>query len=68
MENLAEIINSNENLTKTRVKKINPHKHYDEDAKHHIKLSKLSILEEDEELQKEEYNFFKLVKKTLIMK
>jgi hypothetical protein len=44
-----------ENAPKTRQKKINPkYKQYDEETKHHLKLSKLSILEEDEELQKEE--------------
>lgn len=40
---------------KTRVKKINPKmKTVDEETKHQIKLSKLSILEEDEDIQKDE--------------
>lgn len=40
---------------KTRVKKINPKmRTVDEETKHQIKLSKLSILEEDEDIQKEE--------------
>ena len=44
-----------EQQMKTRVKKINPkHKTVDEETKHQIKLSKLSILEEDEDAQKEE--------------
>ena len=57
LENLSELgLGLNETLPKTRAKKINPKfKQYDEVTKHHFKLSKLSILEEDEELQKEEY-------------
>lgn len=57
MENLNELgLGLNETISKTRTKKINPKfKQYDEVTKHHFKLSKLSILEEDEELQKEEY-------------
>ena len=48
-------IPNTDNLPKTRQKKINPiYKQYSEETKHHLKLSKLSILEEDEELQKEE--------------
>lgn len=58
LENLGDIIAS-ENLPKTRNKKINQkYKQYDEETKHHLKLSKLSILEEDEELQKEEYFYY----------
>ena len=55
--NLTELIsNSNENQSKTRTKKINPRiKQYDEDAKRDLKISRLRILEEDEEIQKEEY-------------
>ncbi len=57
MENLTELgLGPNEIISKTRTKRINPkYKQYDEVTKHHFKLSKLSILEEDEELQKEEY-------------
>jgi len=57
LENLSELgLGANEIISKTRPKKINPKfKQYDEVTKHHYKLSKLSILEEDEELQKEEY-------------
>jgi hypothetical protein len=41
---------------KTRQKKINPKlRAIDEETKHQIKLSRLSALEEDEEIQKEEY-------------
>ncbi len=47
--------NQSEPQMKTRVKKINPKmKTVDEETKHQIKLSKLSILEEDEDIQKEE--------------
>jgi hypothetical protein len=54
--NLPEILaNSNENQPKTRIKKPNLKlKDYDEDAKRNLRLSKISILEEDEEIQKEE--------------
>ena len=45
----------NEQQMKTRIKKINPKlKTVDEETKHQIKLSKLSILEEDEDCQKDE--------------
>ena len=45
----------NEQQMKTRVKKINPKlKTVDEETKHQIKLGKLSILEEDEDIQKDE--------------
>ena len=54
--NLTELLtNSNENQSKTRVKKINPKiREFGEEARRDLKLSKLSILEEDEEFQKEE--------------
>jgi hypothetical protein len=46
---------NNPNTTKTRIKKLNPKlKSMDEEAQHQLKLSKLSILEEDEDIQKEE--------------
>jgi hypothetical protein len=71
--NLTELLanaNVNENQSKTRVKKINPRlDKYDEEAKRNIKYSKLSILEEDDDIQKEEYKYIlKLVKMTQIMK
>jgi hypothetical protein len=54
MDNLDQLINT-ENQPKTRVKKINPkYKQLDEEARRVIKLSRLNILEEDEDLQKEE--------------
>jgi len=41
--------------SKTRIKKINPKlKNIDEETLHHNKLAKLRILEEDEEIVKEE--------------
>jgi hypothetical protein len=54
--NLTELLaNTNDNQTKTRIKKINPKlRAYDEQAKKELKMSKLSILEEDEDWQKEE--------------
>jgi hypothetical protein len=54
MENLSELI-ADDKLPKTRIKKVNPkYKTLDEETMHHIKLSKLNLLEEDEDLQKEE--------------
>jgi hypothetical protein len=54
--NLNEILgNANEGQSKTRVKKINPKlKQYDEDARNNLKMSRLAVLEEDEDVQKEE--------------
>jgi hypothetical protein len=56
IENLSEIFgNTNDNQPKTRLKKMNPKfKNFDEDSKRDLKMSKLSLLEEDEEIQKEE--------------
>jgi hypothetical protein len=79
MENLQELISNPETQNKTRIKKIN-FKMNDE-TKQQIKLSKLSILEEDEDFQqhiKEEYLIkiyiyiyitqYNIVKMILIMK
>jgi len=60
-ENLNEQT-QNENQTKTRIKKINKKlRHLDEEALLRIKLSRLSALEEDEDLVREEYNRFILL-------
>ncbi len=58
--NLPELLaNATENQQKTRIKKPNLKiKEYDEDARRNLKLSKISILEEDEEIQKEEYFYY----------
>jgi hypothetical protein len=54
IENIGEII-SNESQQKTRSKKqTSKIKEYSEEDKHHFKLSKLSLLEEDE-FEREEY-------------
>ena len=54
MENLSDLI-GDEKISKTRIKKINPkYKTLDDETRHHIKLTKLNLLEEDEDLQKEE--------------
>jgi hypothetical protein len=65
--NLPEILaNANENQQKTRIKKPNPKlKDYDEDVKKNLKLSKISVLEEDEEIQKEEYILVKFLVKMI---
>ena len=53
IDNLSEILATEKEL-KTRSKKPTQKlKEYDDQAKHHIKLSKLSLLEEDE-FEKEE--------------
>ncbi len=54
--NLTELLaNANEGQSKTRVKKVNPKvKQEDEEARYNLKMSKLSMLEEDEDFQKEE--------------
>lgn len=54
MENLSDLI-SDEKISKTRIKKINSkYRTLDEETRHHIKLTKLNLLEEDEDIQKEE--------------
>jgi hypothetical protein len=53
--NLQEIIANSEGQSKTRMKKINFK--VNDETKQQFQLSRLSILEEDEEIQqKEEYN------------
>jgi hypothetical protein len=54
MEGLTELINDDKQ-PKTRVKKVIPqYRVLDEETRHHIRLSKLNMLEEDEDIQKEE--------------
>jgi hypothetical protein len=48
MENLQELISNTENTSKTRVKK--PNKLYNDEVKNQMKINRLSILEEDEEI------------------
>lgn len=53
--NLQEIIANTDGQSKTRMKKINFR--VNDEMKQHYQISRLSILEEDEEIQqKEEYN------------
>jgi hypothetical protein len=55
--NLTVLLNQNtENLPKTRIKKpILKLKQYDEETRKDMKMSRLRVLEEDEDLPKEEY-------------
>jgi hypothetical protein len=54
MENLSELV-ADDKQPKTRVKKVaQTHRVLDEETRHHIRLTKLNMLEEDEDIQKEE--------------
>jgi hypothetical protein len=54
MENLNVLV-ADEKQQKTRIKKVIPqYRVLDEETRHHIRLTKLNMLEEDEDIQKEE--------------